>query len=135
VRRVVVAPTVLARPAFFQMEHEEEGLQIIAYPVADESLEAPEALAPPRGLMRLYKALADETRLKILRLVTHDQLYATEIAERLELSKATVSHHMVLLRAAGLVEVLGERKNERYYALHRPALDEPASQLRRYLGI
>jgi DNA-binding transcriptional ArsR family regulator len=134
VQRVVVAPSVLARPAIFMLEHEEVGLHLVIYPVADESLEEPEALAPPRGLLRLYKALSDETRLKILRLVSAEELYATEIAERLGLSKATVSHHMVLLRAAGLVEVLGERKAERYYALHPPTLAEPTALLRRYLG-
>jgi DNA-binding transcriptional ArsR family regulator len=134
IQRVVVAPSVLARPAIFWLEHEEAGLHLIIYPVADESLEEPEAIAPPRGLVRLYKALSDETRLKILRLVSAEELYATEIAERLGLSKATVSHHMVLLRAAGLVEVLGERKAERYYALHPPTLEEPTTLLRRYLG-
>ena len=135
IRRVVLAPAVTTRPAiFFSPEDTEAGLQVVVFPVADESLEEPEELAPPRQLVRLYKALCDETRLKILRLVAHEELYATEIAERLGLSKATVSHHMVLLRAAGLVEVWGERKVERYYALHREALDLPAAELRRYLG-
>jgi DNA-binding transcriptional ArsR family regulator len=133
VQRVVLAPSVFSRPAIFTIEHDRAGLQVLLCPVADESLEAPEPLAPPRALLRLYKALGDETRLKILRLVADEELYATEIAERLGLSKATVSHHMVLLRAAGLVEVLGERKAERYYALHRPTLDEPTALLKRFL--
>ncbi len=135
VRRVVLAPAVVTRPAIIlPLEHTDTGVQIVIFPVADESLEAPEELAPPRQLVRLYKALCDETRLKILRLVTHEELYATEIAERLGLSKATVSHHMMLLRAAGLVEVRGERKVERYYALHHEALDLPTATLRQYLG-
>jgi DNA-binding transcriptional ArsR family regulator len=132
---VTVAPAVLVRPAIFLGEVGPAGLYLIICPVADESLEPPEDLAPPRGLVRLLKALGDETRLKILRLVTNEELYATEIAERLNLSKATVSHHIVLLRAAGLVDVLGERKTERYYALHRAALSEPSARLRRYLGL
>jgi DNA-binding transcriptional ArsR family regulator len=67
--------------------------------------------------------------------VAHEELYATEIAERLGIAKATVSHHMVLLRAAGLVAVRSDRGAERYYALHRPALAEPGDRLRHYLGV
>jgi DNA-binding transcriptional ArsR family regulator len=135
-QRLVVAPSLLARPAIFLADDESEpgSLWLVVYPVADESLEAPEALAPPRGLVRLYKALADETRLKILRLLAGEELYQTEIAERLGLTKATVSHHMVLLRAAGLVEVHNERRSEIYYRLHRAGLTEPARQLQHFLG-
>jgi DNA-binding transcriptional ArsR family regulator len=135
IRRVIVAPAVVARPAIiFSPEDTVAGMQVVVYPVADESLAAPEDLAPPRPLLRLYKALGDETRLKILRLLVQEELYATEIAERLGLAKATVSHHMVLLRAAGLVEVRGQRKIEQYYRLHRENLDAPSRLLKRYLG-
>jgi DNA-binding transcriptional ArsR family regulator len=134
-RRIVLAPAVDGRPVIFLLERPSHGLHLVIYPVADDSLEAPEPLAPPRALLRLHKALADETRLKMLRLVAQDELYATEIAERLGLAKATVSHHLVLLRAAGLVSVTGERKAERYIALNPPALDEGAAHLKRFLGI
>lgn len=134
--RIILAPSLLARPAIFLADDDTAttGLWLIIYPVADESLEEPEALAPPRRLVRLYKALADETRLKILRLLVNEELYLTEIAERLGLSKPTVSHHMVQLRAADLVEVRNERKNEIYYRLHRAGLSEPSRQLGQYLG-
>jgi ArsR family transcriptional regulator len=54
---------------------------------------------------RVLKALADETRLRILDLVASaaDDLCACEIEGFFELSQPTISHHMRILRDAGLI--------------------------------
>jgi ArsR family transcriptional regulator len=68
----------------------------------------PPAAPGPGGLRRhapLLRALADPTRLSMLELLlrAHGSLCACDIESRFELSQPTVSHHLRLLRQAGLV--------------------------------
>ncbi len=70
------------------------------------------------GYAGTFKALADETRLRVLMLIAgaNEPLCACEIEERFALSQSTISHHMKILREAGLVT--GEKRGSwTYYAL------------------
>lgn len=51
------------------------------------------------------KALADETRQKIMKLVCCRWLSVNEIVAELDVAQPTVSHHLSILRNAGLVNV------------------------------
>ena len=64
--------------------------------------------------LTVYKALADETRLKILNALKEKEMYVELLAERLQLTPATVSFHMKKLSAAGLVET----RREQYYTIY-----------------
>ncbi len=64
------------------------------------------------------KAIADETRQKIMNLVCCKQLSVSEIVEKLDVSQPTVSHHLAILREAGLVNVREEGK-QTFYALNQ----------------
>ena len=50
------------------------------------------------------KALGEETRLRILRLLFKEPLSVNEISERLEVSQYNVSKHLRIMREAGLLE-------------------------------
>ena len=130
VRRVVLAPSYLARPYNFTFAGGD--WRMFVYPVSDAALEPTDPLAPPVGVLRLHRALGDETRLRILRLLRDRDWYLTEIAERLELSKPTIKHHLAQLRAAGLV-TLTEEGGLSYYSLRRDRLDDASSELKLYL--
>lgn len=52
---------------------------------------------------QLFKALSDETRLNILRLLSKRPWYGNEIAEKLNISNSTVTHHMATLILSNLV--------------------------------
>lgn len=54
-------------------------------------------------VVHLFKALADATRLRIVGLVSEEPKCGQEIATELNLAPATVTHHLRLLRDAGLV--------------------------------
>ncbi|MBE6597998.1 MAG: metalloregulator ArsR/SmtB family transcription factor [Ruminococcaceae bacterium] len=71
----------------------------------------------------LFKALGDESRLSILRMLLEGESYVELIASRLELTSATVSHHLKKLEAAGLVEC---HRTQFYmiYSVKRDFLDE-----------
>jgi DNA-binding transcriptional ArsR family regulator len=131
VRRVVLAPSYLVRPYNFTFSGPDWRLFI--YPVADASLEPLDPLAPPPGVLRLHRALGDDTRLRILRLLRDRDWYLTEIAERLELSKPTIKHHLAQLRAAGLVTLI-EEGGLSYYSLRRDRLKDASADLVRYLS-
>jgi ArsR family transcriptional regulator len=53
---------------------------------------------------RLFKALADEARLRILRLLEVREMCVCEIMVALNLTQPTASHHLGLLENAGLVK-------------------------------
>jgi len=71
----------------------------------------------------VFKALADEQRRRLLRMLRGGELPAGEIARRLDLTPATVSHHLAQLRAAELVRVRREGQ-QRIYALNTSVLEE-----------
>jgi DNA-binding transcriptional ArsR family regulator len=128
--RVILAPSYFARP--YNYLFGESDWRMYCYPIADASLDAdPSAL--PGATVRLFKALGDESRLRILRLLADGDLYLTEIADRMSLSKPTVKHHMVLLRAAGLVSVT-ETGGLTYYSLRRDRLADASGDLQRLVG-
>ncbi|OPX23252.1 MAG: hypothetical protein B1H03_02370 [Planctomycetales bacterium 4484_113] len=57
----------------------------------------------PSELVVILKALADESRLRILRALTHRSLCVCELAAFLGLAMSTVSEHLSVLHDAGLV--------------------------------
>ena len=130
VRRVVLAPSYFTRP--FNFVFAAEDWRMFGYPVADSALDADDPLAPPAAVVRLHRALGDESRLRILRLLRDRDWYLTEIAERLGLSKPTIKHHLAQLRAAGLVTLI-EEGGLSYYSLRRDRLDDASGDLKRYL--
>jgi DNA-binding transcriptional ArsR family regulator len=130
VKRVILAPSYFTRPYNYLFEG--DGWRFFGYPVADEALDADDPFAPAQSVVRLHRALGDETRMRILKLLSKRDLYLTEIAQQLELSKPTIKHHLALLRAAGLVTIT-ESGTVVYYSLRRQRLDDASIEVKRYL--
>jgi len=57
---------------------------------------------------RMFSAFADETRLRILHLLTRGELCVCDIHDTLKLPQSKVSRHLAYLRESGLVEVRKE---------------------------
>jgi DNA-binding transcriptional ArsR family regulator len=131
IHRVVLAPTYFGRP--YNSLAKVGDVQLVCYPISDSSLGAADRLSPPAATLRLYRALGDGSRLRILRLLAARDSYLTEIANELELSKPTIKHHLALLRAAGLVTVT-DQGNLTYYSLRRDRADKAGVELRAYLA-
>lgn len=131
IRRVILGPSYFSRPYNFLLGG--EGWRFFGYPVSDDALDVADPLAPPPSVVRLHRALGDPTRMRILKLLAGRDLYATEIAQQLELSKPTIKHHLALLRAAGLVTIT-ESGAVVYYSLRRDRLDDASVELKRFLG-
>ncbi len=71
----------------------------------------------------LFKALNDSTRREILELLKEKDLNAGEIADHFNISKPSISHHLDLLKQAGLVEAA---KDGQFisYSLNTTVMDE-----------
>jgi hypothetical protein len=72
-------------------------------------------------LLRYLKALADESRLRILGILAAGERSVEDLAAMLKLRAPTVSHHLALLRAVDLVETRAEGTT-RYYLLRAQGL-------------
>jgi DNA-binding transcriptional ArsR family regulator len=71
----------------------------------------------------IFKALNDPTRRAILELLRARDLPAGEIAEHFSMSWPSISHHLDLLRQAGLVQA--EKSGQYiYYSLNTTVVDE-----------
>jgi DNA-binding transcriptional ArsR family regulator len=131
IRTVYLAPSYFARP--FNYIYQGADWRLFCYPIEDAVLEAADRSAPPAAMVRLYRALGDPTRMRILRLLADRDWYLTELATQLDLSKPTTKHHLALLRAAGLVTVT-EEGNLTYYSLRRDRIEQAGAQLTQYLA-
>lgn len=71
----------------------------------------------------LFKALNDNTRREILELLKEQDLNAGEIANHFDISKPSISHHLDLLKQAGLVTAIkkGQFIN---YSINTTVMDE-----------
>lgn len=74
------------------------------------------------------KAIADETRQKIMEICCCQQLSVNEIAERIDVAQPTVSHHLKILKQAGLVRA--ERRGKQIlYTLNQQRLAQACCQV------
>lgn len=129
VEKVILVPQYHAAPVNIY-EHYRE-LLIIFYPV---ELRKPEKDAPPQKLLRLTAALSDQSRLKILRhLSGRGESSFSEIVSFSKLAKSTVHHHLITLRAAGLVGITFYDDSNITYRFRSKALEQVNSELQDYI--
>ncbi|MGG4491126.1 ArsR/SmtB family transcription factor [Metabacillus idriensis] len=106
ITRVLLIPQYIYRPWTIQADLEET--KVFYYPVSDDSLnETSDPYEPPAQLVRRLKAIGDEKRLRIMKLLTEKERTLKELTALLGMGKTTVHHHLSLLRTAGMVNVTG----------------------------
>ena len=75
------------------------------------------------GLQETFKAVGDPTRREILDILKSGQKTAGEIGEHFEATGATISHHLSVLKQAGLIS--DEKKGKYiYYELNMSVFQE-----------
>ncbi|MBI3170370.1 MAG: winged helix-turn-helix transcriptional regulator [Chloroflexi bacterium] len=127
----IIAPAFWVTPlVFFEKFDQDTMFLTFGARPADMSVIPGEIV--PDALVRSLKALADPTRLKIMRYLTHESLTPSEIARRLQLRPPTVTHHLKELRLAGLVELSLMHEENRYTA-RKQALEAVYENLNAFL--
>ncbi len=76
---------------------------------------------PKANSVDFAKALADETRQKIMRLCCCEWISVNDIVSRTDVAQPTVSHHLAILRDAGLVKVRHAGR-QTFYTLNQDAV-------------
>lgn len=71
----------------------------------------------------LFKALNDATRREILEILKEKDLTAGEIADHFNISKPSISHHLDILKQAGLLVAVKEGQFI-FYSLNTTVMDE-----------
>lgn len=130
-KTIVVAPSYWSTPLALMADMPPDKMLFMfgARP-ADESLIPGEVV--PDALYQALKALADPTRLRILRYLTDEPLTPAELARRLRLRSPTVIHHLDALRLARLVIVTLDAEGKRY-AVRPNAVTDVVELLNRFL--
>ena len=116
------------RPWVILWEH--NGAKIFGYPIAPV-VEAAEGTSPAE-LARVFKALGDEGRLRVLRRLSEGPLTLGEAAAELGVAKSTAHHHLAILRHAGFVTIRDE--DEKIYNLRPDLLPQTGDLLNAYLA-
>ena len=85
-------------------------------------------------LSNTFSALSDPNRQKILKLLKKSEMSVTEILGNLDITMATLSHHLDILKRADLVS--GRRDGQRViYSLNLSILDEISEQIVKLLKV
>lgn len=106
-----------------------------------------------KNLAQMFKALSDQTRLRILALLTQGELCVCDLMAVLQLPQSTVSRHLAYLRNTGLVSDRREgiwmyyrledqlqimdaksRKNLLQLILEQQQVENDRQELNQYLG-
>lgn len=80
------------------------------------------------------RALADPTRREILRMLREGDLAAGEIAARFAMTAPTVSHHLSVLKDAGLVQAEREGRSV-VYSIDTTVVHEFLEEMLRFFGV
>jgi DNA-binding transcriptional ArsR family regulator len=126
IRTIAFFPSWFMRPWVILWEH--RSTKIFCYPIAPAADEG----TPIAEVARVYKALGDEGRLKLLRRLSDGPVRLGEAAAELGVAKSTAHHHLAILRQAGFITIRDEDEN--VYTLRRDLLPQAGELLAAYLG-
>ena len=125
---IVLIPSIVLRPWVTVTASGRR--RVFCYPVAEEHLIA-DPDAPPSWLVGVYRALGDERRLRMLRILSEGPSSLGDVSARVGLAKSTVHHHLSVLRQAGLVRITVGVDKE--YSIRRDAVPEVGRMLAGFL--
>jgi len=133
VEKLVLAPSFWGSPfVFFDSRSTQTGLVLFGARPKGKALVPGELV--PEDLLNALKALADPTRLRILRTLLEAPSTPSDLAKSLRLRAPTVVHHLHILRLAGLVMVTIVPKTERRYAIRKEGLDTTIVDFQNFLS-
>ncbi|KHF38935.1 ArsR/SmtB family transcription factor [Halalkalibacter okhensis] len=126
VHKVLCIPQYVYRP--WNIEADIEDTKVFYYPVANESLSPNDKYMPNHSLVQKHKALGDEIRLRIVKLLSEDDRTLQEVTDQLNMGKTTIHHHLKILRGAKIVEMKGTK-----YSLNANVLGILFKELDQYI--
>ncbi len=126
--QVVLAPSYWSGPLVFYNRIPDNRL-LILFGTHAETHDLTPGETLPQDLVDTMKAIADPSRLRILRYLSSGPQTPSQLARRLRLRPPTVIHHLNALRLVGLVEITLPAEGERGYELRREAVNDALALL------
>jgi len=83
---------------------------------------------------RIFKAMSDENRLRIIDLLKEKERTASDLLELMDFGQSTLSHHMKILMNAGVVSAKRQGKWV-IYSIDPGAMDRMQDWISRYIAI
>lgn len=80
-----------------------------------------------------FNTLSDPNRIAILKMLSEKPCYGQELAEKLDITPATVSYHMTFLQRAGVITVQ-KSDNRSYYSMNHAHLMKPLEDFIKFFG-
>ena len=111
-----------------------QGRQLILFGARPEDASLVPGGTVPDALSQGLGALSDGTRLRMLQALAQERLTQAEIARKLRLRAPTITHHLRVLRLAGLVALDFSVKEEKRYSLRRDRPQEIFKGLSTFLN-
>jgi len=130
--QLLLVPSYWATPLTYFGEIDDE-TSVMTFGARPSNVSLVPGEVVPDALLRTLKAIADPTRLRILRYLIHEQLVPAELSRRLRLRAPTVTHHLRSLRLAGLVHIDVTPKAEGKYAARLEAIQGMCEMLDEFL--
>lgn len=130
---IVFAPSFWSTPLIIMTSLGHERM-LLVYGGRPDTVSLVPGEVVPEALHQTLKALADPTRLRILRYLTQTPMTPAQLARRLRLRPPTVSHHLHALRLARLVHFTVEMGDKRRYAVRREGMATVFSALQTFLN-
>lgn len=127
-----LAPSFWSAP-FMLSSHYDEETFIILFGARPDNMAIIPGDPVPDSLMRALKALADPTRLRIMRFLAQSPQTAMQLSRSLRLRPPTVNHHINELRIAGMIHVSIGSEGEKQYSTRYDGVDATHNLLNRYL--
>ena len=81
------------------------------------------------ALQEFLKCIADKSKMAILQMLKGGPMYAGQLAERLDLTGATISHHMSVLHNLNLVTAQKE-STKVYFSLNKKVIEQLMNETR-----
>lgn len=134
-QKLVLAPSFWASPLII-LQGLDDAVEIFVFGGRPPDVSLVPGETVPDTLLRSLKAMADPTRLRILRYLAEKPLTPTALANKLRLRAPTVVHHLNELRLAGLVYLsleAPEKKSERLYAARSESIERVFEALQAFL--
>lgn len=132
ISRLFLAPSFWGAPILF-VEELGPGSVLMLFGYRPENMALIPGEVIPDALIHGLKALADPTRLRILRNLAQSPATAAQISQVLRLRLPTVTHHLSELRMAGLVQVIVNPEGERHYATRYEGLSTVKELMRQFI--
>jgi DNA-binding transcriptional ArsR family regulator len=127
IKKLLLVPGFASRPWLVMTESDDT--KIFCYGIDDETAKGLDA--PPDPMVKVYRALSDPSRLRLMKRLSQGRASLQELVDYLGLAKSTVHAHVLVLRTSGLIEV---RLSDKTYTLRREAAEEAHRLLKGFLG-